>query len=76
MKSTRMCIDISKPGYGFIHDTALRRYCEKQTHSYLKKSEHSPLSEALQKQQKGVAGRILQTEYNVRVYEPSKPEKK
>lgn len=69
-------IDISKPGYGFIHENSFEKILEKLTHSYLKKSEHSPLSEALQKTAKDVAGRILQTEYNVRGYEPSKPEKK
>ena len=69
-------IDISKPGYGFIHENSFEKILEKLTHSYLKKSEHLPLSEALQKTAKDVAGRILQTEYNVRVYESSKPEKK
>ena len=57
---------------GYIHEKIL----EKLTYSYLKNPEHSLLSEALQKTAKDVAGRILQTEYNVRGYELSKPEKR
>ena len=69
-------IDISKPGYGFIHENSFEKILERLTYSYLKNPEHSPLSEALQKTAKDVAGRILQIEYNVRGYEPSNPEKK
>lgn len=69
-------IDISKSGHGFIHDKSFEKIQEKLTRSYLKNPEHSPLSEALQKTAKDVAGRILQTEYNVRGYELSQPEKK
>lgn len=45
-------IDISKPGYGFIHENSFEKILDKLTHSYLKKSEHSPLSEPSKKRQR------------------------
>ncbi|WP_455664576.1 DUF6047 family protein [Phocaeicola sp.] len=69
-------IDCSKASYGFIHENSFEQIYNKLAYSYLKGSEHSPLSKALQKTAKDVAGRILRTEYNVRGYELSQPEKK
>ncbi|WP_342998727.1 DUF6047 family protein [Bacteroides ovatus] len=69
-------IDSSQASYGFIHENSFEQIYNKLAYSYLNGSEHSPLSKALQKTAKDVAGRILRTEYNVRGYELSKPEKK